>query len=151
MDQKDKQHVVIFKTEDGKISIDARFSEETVWLSLEQLTALFERDKSTISRHIKNIFEEGELSESATVAKFATVQNEGDRRVERQIEFYNLDVIISIGYRVKSLRGTQFRIWATKRLNEYIRISKRSKRRSVNLSFIVQRKCVNWNLTLTAC
>ena len=101
--------------------MDARFDAETVWLSLNQMTTLFERDKSTISRHIKNVFEDGELQMEATVAKFATVQKEGDRLIERQVEFYNLDVIISVGYRVKSQRGTQFRIWATKRLNEYIR------------------------------
>ncbi|MBQ9182223.1 MAG: virulence RhuM family protein [Neisseriaceae bacterium] len=82
---------------------------------------LFERDKSTVSRHIKNVFSENELEYSATVANFATVQNEGGRTVERNIEHFNLDVIISVGYRVKSLRGTQFRQWATKRLNEYIR------------------------------
>lgn len=114
-------HIVIFKTDDGKVSVDARFDDETVWLSLDQLSALFERDKSTISRHIKNVFEDGELSSAGTVANFATVQTEGTRQVERNIEFYNLDVIISVGYRVKSQRGTQFRIWATKRLNEYIR------------------------------
>lgn len=85
------------------------------------MAELFERDKSTISRHIKNVFEEGELQETATVANFTTVQTEGSRQVERQIEYFNLDVIISVGYRVKSLRGTQFRQWATKRLNEYIR------------------------------
>lgn len=119
--KKDNGHIVIFKTEDGKISVDARFDSETVWLSLDQMAVLFERDKSTISRHIKNVFEEGELQPESTVAKFATVQMEGDRLVERQVDFYNLDVIISVGYRVKSQRGTQFRIWATKRLNEYIR------------------------------
>ncbi len=119
--ENNRQHIVIFKTEDGKISVDARFTEETVWLSLDQLATLFERDKSTISRHIKNIFEEGELAQAATVANFATVQMEGNRDVKRGIEFYNLDVIISVGYRVKSQRGTQFRIWATQRLNEYIR------------------------------
>jgi len=113
--------IIIFKTEDEKISVDVRFDTETVWLTLDQMAALFERDKSTISRHIKNVFDEGELDESATVAKFATVQIEGTRQVERQVEHYNLDVIISVGYRVKSLRGTQFRQWATKRLNEYIR------------------------------
>jgi len=113
--------MIIFKTEDEKIAVDVRFDEETVWLTLDQMAALFERDKSTISRHIKNVFDEGELLESATVAKFATVQTEGTRQVERQIDYYNLDVIISVGYRVKSLRGTQFRQWATKRLNEYIR------------------------------
>jgi hypothetical protein len=114
-------HIVIFKTEDGKVSVDARFDDETVWLSLDQMAALFERDKSTISRHIKNVFEDGELVQARTVANFATVQSEGGRQVERNIDFYNLDVIISVGYRVKSQRGTQFRIWATKRLNEYIR------------------------------
>jgi len=113
--------IIIFKTEDEKIAVDARFDEETAWLSLDQMATLFERDKSTVSRHIKNVYEEGELEQSATVAKIATVQTEGERQVERQIEYYNLDVIISVGYRVKSLRGTQFRQWATKRLNEYIR------------------------------
>ena len=120
MKESDNQ-MIIFRTEDNKISVDVRFDEETVWLTLDQMAALFERDKSTISRHIKNVFDDGELSESATVAKYATVQTEGTRQVERQIDYYNLDVIISVGYRVKSLRGTQFRQWATKRLNEYIR------------------------------
>ncbi|MDR1786130.1 MAG: virulence RhuM family protein, partial [Spirochaetaceae bacterium] len=119
--KKSDDQIVIFKTEDEKISVDVRFDEETVWLTLDQMAALFERDKSTVSRHIKNVFEEGELDFSATVANFATVQTEGRRDVERQIDHYNLDVIISVGYRVKSLRGTQFRQWATKRLNEYIR------------------------------
>ena len=116
-----KNQIVIFKTDDDKISVDVRFDEETVWLNLDQMATLFERDKSTISRHIKNVYDEDELAREATVAKFATVQTEGTRQVERQIDYYNLDVIISVGYRVKSLRGTQFRQWATKRLNEYIR------------------------------
>lgn len=115
------QHFLIFKTDDDTVEVDVRFSDETVWLTLDQMSALFDRNKSTISRHIKNIFEEGELEQSATVAKFATVQIEGLRQVERELDYYNLDVIISVGYRVKSLRGTQFRQWATKRLNEYIR------------------------------
>lgn len=115
------KEIIIFTTDDGKVSINTQFDEETVWLSLDQMAELFDRNKSTISRHINNVFEEGELERSATVAKFATVQNEGGRSVERQIEHFNLDVIISVGYRVKSLRGTQFRQWATKRLNEYIR------------------------------
>lgn len=113
--------MILFKTEDEKVSVDVRFGEETVWLTLDQMADLFERDKSTISRHIKNVFEDGELSREATVANFATVQTEGTRQVERQIEYYNLDLIISVGYRVKSQRGVQFRQWATKRLNEYIR------------------------------
>lgn len=115
------QHFIIFKTEDNKVEVDVRFQDETVWLTLDQISTLFDRDKSTISRHIKNIFDEGELEYAATVAKFATVQTEGSRQVERELDYYNLDVIISVGYRVKSLRGTQFRQWATKRLNEYIR------------------------------
>ena len=116
--KKENGHIVIFKTEDGKISVDARFDAETVWLSLDQMAALFERDKSTVSRHIKNIFEDGELQMESVVAKFATTASDGK---VYQVDFYNLDVIISVGYRVKSQRGTQFRIWATKRLNEYIR------------------------------
>ena len=112
--------MLIYQSEDGKIKIDVRFEGETAWLSLEQMSMLFGRDKSTISRHIKNVFEEGELNLNSTVAKFATVQMEGSRTIERNIDYYNLDVIISVGYRVKSQQGTQFRIWATQRLREYI-------------------------------
>ena len=112
--------VLIYQSEDGSIKIDVRFEQDTVWLTLEQMSTLFGRDKSTISRHIKNVFEEGELATVATVAKFATVQVEGERTVQRNIDYYNLDVIISVGYRVKSQQGTQFRIWATQRLKEYI-------------------------------
>lgn len=110
--------IVIYKTSDEAVSVDVRFEEETVWLTQDQMAALFERDKSTISRHIKNIFTEGELDSSSVVANFATTATDGKTY---QVEHYNLDVIISVGYRVKSLRGTQFRQWATKRLNEYIR------------------------------
>ena len=115
------QHFILFKTEDNKVEVDVLFQDETVWLTLDQMSSLFDRDKSTISRHIKNVFEEGELDYASTVAKYATVQTEGVRQVMRELEYYSLDVIISVGYRVKSLRGTQFRQWATKRLNEYIR------------------------------
>jgi hypothetical protein len=111
---------LLYKTEDGRTRVEVRFDGDTAWLSLGQMTELFQRDKSVISRHMKNVFEEGELDRSATVAKFATVQREGDREVEREVEYFNLDVIISVGYRVKSHRGTQFRIWATQRLREYI-------------------------------
>jgi hypothetical protein len=117
----EKKQLIIFTTIDGTVSVGTHFDEETAWLSLDQMAELFGRDKSTISRHIKNVFDEGELEPSATVANFATVQTEGSRQVERQIEYYSLDVIISVGYRVKSPIGTQFRQWATKRLNEYIR------------------------------
>lgn len=116
---KDKMdQIVIFKTSDEKVSVDVRFDEDTVWLTLDQMAALFERDKSTVSRHIRNVFDEGELERNQVVAKFATTAS--DNKVY-QVDYYNLDVIISVGYRVKSLRGTQFRKWATKRLNEYIR------------------------------
>lgn len=113
--------IIIYKTEDGLTKIDVNLHEETVWLSLDQMANLFQRDKSTVSRHVKNIFNEGELIRESTVAKFATVQNEGNRQVERAIEYYNLDVIISVGYRVKSQRGVQFRIWATNILKDYIK------------------------------
>ena len=112
------EHLIIFRTEDGAVSLDVRMDEDTVWLSLDQMAALFDRDKSTISRHIKNVFEEGELIRDQVVAKFATTAADGKTY---QVDHYDLDVIISVGYRVKSLRGTQFRQWATKRLNEYIR------------------------------
>lgn len=112
--------IIIYQTEDGLTKINVNLQNETVWLSLDQMAELFQRDKSTISRHIKNIFIEGELVRESTVANFATVKNEGDRQVERNIEYYNLDVIISVGYRVKSFRGTQFRIWANSVLKEYI-------------------------------
>lgn len=112
--------IIIYQTGDGLSKINVNLQNETVWLSLDQMAELFQRDKSTISRHIKNIFIEGELVRESTVANFATVQNEGDRQVERNIEYYNLDVIISVGYRVKSFRGTQFRIWANSVLKEYI-------------------------------
>ena len=111
---------LLYETEDGQTRIDVRMVGETVWLSLTQLSELFGRDKSVISRHIKNVYDEGELTRPATVAIFATVQNEGGREILRDIEYYNPDVIISVGYRVKSLRGAQFRIWATQRLREYL-------------------------------
>ncbi len=115
-----RSEIIMYQTDDGQTKIDVRMEDETVWLSLKEMTELFQRDKSVVSRHIKNVFEEGELDEAATVAYFATVQDEGNRRVERQVAYYSLDVIISVGYRVKSHRGTQFRIWASQRLKEYI-------------------------------
>lgn len=119
-DDPNQSQVILYQTEDDKTRLEVRFSGETVWLALNQLAELFQRDKSVISRHIRNVFEEGELPRERTVAKFATVQQEGGREVSREVEYFNLDVIISVGYRVKSLRGTQFRIWATQRLREYI-------------------------------
>lgn len=108
---------IIYQSPDGTIKIDVLFQGETVWLSLNQLSTLFNRDKSVISRHIKNIFDEGELIPEAVVAKFATTASDGKMY---QVDYYNLDVIISVGYRVKSKQGTQFRIWATQHLREYL-------------------------------
>jgi hypothetical protein len=116
----DEAQVLLYQSEDGRTRLEVRFEGETAWLSLGQMADLFQRDKSVISRHIKNAFEEGEVDPRATVAQSATVQREGDRQVSRDVEYYNLDVIISVGYRVKSHRGSQFRIWATQRLREYI-------------------------------
>ena len=112
--------ILIYQNMEGDIKIDVRLEDETVWLTQGQLCELFQKSKATISEHIKNVFTEGELDAGATVRKFRTVQSEGKRKVERDTEHYNLDVIISVGYRVKSPQGTQFRIWATQRLKEYI-------------------------------
>lgn len=112
--------IVIYQSNEGNIKIDVRLQDETVWLNQEQMALLFGKGRSTIAEHILNIYEEGELEQISTCRKFRQVRNEGNRTVEREIEHYNLDVIISVGYRVKSLQGTQFRIWATQRLKEYI-------------------------------
>ena len=116
----DKGQILLYQTPDGESRIEVRLQGETVWLNQEQMAELFQRNKSTISRHINNVYEEGELTPEATVAFFATVQTEGNRQVERDIAFYNLDMIISVGYRVHSYRGVQFRMWATRVLKEYI-------------------------------
>ena len=112
-----KTNLIMYTTEDGVTKIQATFDNDTVWLSIDQMAELFQRDKSTISRHIKNIFEEGEYVSDSVVANFATTASDGKTY---QVDYYNLDVIISVGYRVKSLRGTQFRIWAMQILKEYM-------------------------------
>ena len=112
--------ILLYQTADGQSKIEVRLCNDTVWLTADQIAELFQRNKSTISRHIKNVFDSGELQASSTVAFFATVQNEGNRKVERNIAFYNLDMIISVGYRVNSYRGVQFRLWATQVLREYL-------------------------------
>lgn len=117
---KSTSEIIFYQTEDQQTKVQVRLENDTVWLNLKQLSDLFQKAKSTISEHISKIFTTGELSEAATVRKFRTVQDEGNRQIGREIEFYNLDVIISVGYRVNSLRGTQFRIWATQRLREYL-------------------------------
>src|SRR5664280_87902 len=111
---------LVYQTQDGKLKIDVRFEGETVWLTQQHMSELFQTTKQNVSLHISNIYEERELERAATVKESLTVQKEGNRSVHRTVEFYNLDVIISVGYRVKSQRGTQFRIWATQRLREYI-------------------------------
>ena len=112
--------IIIYQTEDGETSIDVTLDQDTVWLTQSQMIELFQSSKQNISLHINNIFKEGELEREATVKESLTVQNEGKRAVKRRIEQYSLDVIISVGYRVKSRRGTQFRIWASKILKEYL-------------------------------
>lgn len=112
--------VVLFRTKDGKSSVNVRLQDETVWLTLNQIAELFDRDKSVISRHLRNIYQTRELSRRSTVAKNATVQNEGGREVVRQVDYYNLDAILSVGYRINSKRGTQFRIWATSLLKKHL-------------------------------
>jgi prophage maintenance system killer protein len=112
--------ILIYKSSDEHTQIEVKFDNETLWLSLNQIAVLFGRDKSVISRHLKNIYTTGELAFESTVAKNATVQAEGKREIEREIEYYNLDAIISIGYRVNSKIGTQFRQWATQRLKDFL-------------------------------
>lgn len=112
--------IIIYQTEDGLTKIDVKVENETVWLSQQQMSELYNTTKQNISLHIKNIFEEDELSEDSTVKEFLTVQKEGNRDVERKVKYYNLDMIISLGYRIKSKIATNFRRWATERLKEYM-------------------------------
>ena len=116
----DTGQIILFQTQGGDTKIEVRLANETVWLTAEQMGELFQRDRSTIQRHIKKIYEEGELTSDSTCAFFAQVQTEGTRQVERKIPTYNLDMIISVGYRVNSHRGVQFRQWATQVLKEYM-------------------------------
>ena len=117
MENTDKGEILLYQTADGEAKIEVRLENETVWLSLDKMAELFQRNKSTISRHIKNVFEEGELSKNSVVAFFATTASDGKSYT---VEYYNLDMIISVGYRVHSYRGVQFRMWATKVLKEYV-------------------------------
>jgi len=118
--QAEKSEIVLYQTEDGKIKIDTVFQDETIWLTQARMAELFDVNVPAISKHLNNIFEEGELQKEATVSKMETVQQEGSRQVTRTRDFYNLDAIIAVGYRVNSKRATQFRIWATHILKEYI-------------------------------
>lgn len=116
----EKGQVLLYQTEENNLRLECRFVGETLWLSLNQMAELFGRDKSVISKHLKAIFDEGELQREATVAKYATVQSEGAREVERQIEYFNLEAIFAVGYRVRSKQGVQFRTWATAQLKEFM-------------------------------
>jgi prophage maintenance system killer protein len=115
-----ENQIEIYTSPDGSTQVEVQFEGDTFWLNLNQMSSLFEKDKSVISRHLSNIYKEGELVRNSTVAKNATVQIEADREVKREIEYYNLDAILSVGYRVNSKRGTQFRQWATKQLKNYL-------------------------------
>lgn len=115
-----KNEIILYQSKWLATRIEVQIENDTVWLNRQQISSLFDRDVKTIGKHINNVFKEGELEKISTVANFATVQNEGGRNIERQIEHYNLDVIISVGYRVKSKQGTQFRIWANKILKDYL-------------------------------
>ena len=115
-----KGEVVIYKAKSGDICLDVKLAKETAWLSQKQMAVLFDKDIRTVSEHIQNVFNEGELERESTIRKFRIVQVEGKRHIERDVDFYNLDVIISVGYRVKSKRGTQFRVWATTVLKNYL-------------------------------
>ena len=122
-ESKEMEHnseIVIYTTPDGSTRLQVRLQDETVWLTQKLMAELFQKDVRTINEHIKNIFNEGELTPNPTIRKFRIVQKEGQREVERLVDFYNLDMIISVGYRVKSIQGTRFRQWATKRIHEYI-------------------------------
>ena len=117
----DKGQILLYQTPDGESRIEVRLQNETVWLSLDQMAELFQRNKSTISRHIKNVFEEGELNKEVVVAKYATTTQHGaieGKTQTHEVDYYNLDMIISVGYRVHSYRGVQFRMWATRVLKE---------------------------------
>lgn len=115
-----KGEILFYKTEDGKSQLDVRLEDETIWLNQYQLADLLKTDRTSIQKHISNIYKSRELSEKSTCAKFAQVQKEGNRVVTREIQYYNLDMIISVGYRVNSKRGTQFRIWATQTLKDHL-------------------------------
>ncbi len=130
--------IVIYQTSDGETSIDVKLENETVWLTQRQMAELFQTTSQNVTLHIKNLYEEKELEESSTCKDFLQVHQEGTRSVKRNRKFYNLDVIISVGYRVKSQRGTQFRIWANKVLKEYL----------IN-GYAINNKLVSQNCTIT--
>ena len=112
--------IIIYQTDDGSINLEVKMDKDTVWLTQAQMVELFQTTKQNVSLHVNNVYKECELEEKSTVKEYLTVQNEGKRSVRRMVKYYNLDVIISVGYRVKSQRGTQFRIWARNVLKNYL-------------------------------
>lgn len=145
--------ILIYQSEDGNTKVEVRMEGESVWLTMNQLADLFQTTKQNISLHIKNIYSEAELQEAATVKEYLTVQQEGNRSVKRALDYYNLDLIISVGYRVNSLRGTQFRIWATQRLREYIikgfTLDDEQLKRAEKMNYVDEHTIILQNLFLT--
>ena len=120
MNNDDKGQIIIYQSEDGKTNVEVLLADETVWLTQQQLAGLFQTSRTNVVEHIQHIYEEGELDEKSTCRKFRQVRQEGERTVSRQLTFYNLDLIISLGYRIKSMAATRFRRWATDILKEYL-------------------------------
>ena len=148
MDSNDKNEIIIYQTQDGKTKIDVNVDHETVWLSQKQMAELFQTIKQNISLHIKNVFEEGELEERSTVKNYLTVQKEGSREISREIAHYNLEVIIAVGYRVRSHRGTQFRQWATQKRKKMNRVPFNLKNKNLKDIRTRAKKAVNQTLFL---
>ena len=142
IDMKQENEIIVYQP-DSSFSLEVRIEDETVWLSLNQIVELFESSKGNISEHLKNIFSTGELTKEATVRKFRTVQQEGNRKVTRSIEFYNLDAIISVGYRVNTIRGVQFRQWANKVLKDYLLKGYSVNQKYLDLENRIDRKLYN--------
>lgn len=151
MEQLPSSEIIFYQTEDGQSRLEVRFDNGTLWLSLNQIAELFQTTKQNINLHILNIFEEGEISREATVKKYLTVQKEGAREVKRQIEYFNLSVILAVGYRVRSIRGTQFRQWATAQLHELLLkgfVLDKERLKNPQAKKIL---CGNWNSTQKSC
>ncbi len=117
---KEESQIIIYKREDGKSEVQVKLVDNTIWLSQKHMSELFDKDSDTIGLHLKNIYNSGELEQDSTTEKYSVVRQEGKREVKRKVQFYNLDAIISVGYRVNSIKGTQFRIWATKVLKDHV-------------------------------